>query len=415
MGSEVSLSLTEDYSATADLAQTPLSNGGELTIFGQGKTLYGNTQGGFNVSGGTLNIENATLRNFNSALTIGENSNAEVRGVNFLENTGAIVNKGTLTFTDCSFTNNGTTATLAVSEKDSAGAIYNVGRVNVIAAVQDIVFSGNSAGGISNAIQCAAGSTLNLDALGHRQIRFDDGITGTGNMWINRNGSGTIVLNAKMKDYAGAVEMNAGTLQLGANGTFFNGASALTLNGGTLDFANGLTQQHTFNKLTLKSGADVKMHVDADLAAVKMDTLTGTASSLNGNKIDVSQIRLLSDATTEKTEILFANDVLKGAVKYSGTAELTYSPLFKYSAAYNDQNGKFTFTRSNSGSSESFNPAVLASPIASQVGGYLTQLATYQQAFMGMERHMLLTSNLRANVSNSAPDTTKAQFDQNDL
>ncbi|MEG1553381.1 MAG: hypothetical protein RR417_07505, partial [Kiritimatiellia bacterium] len=42
VGSEVSLSLTEDYSATADLAQTPLSNGGELTIFGQGKTLYGN-------------------------------------------------------------------------------------------------------------------------------------------------------------------------------------------------------------------------------------------------------------------------------------------------------------------------------------------------------------------------------------
>ncbi|MEG2725619.1 MAG: hypothetical protein RR982_07225, partial [Kiritimatiellia bacterium] len=144
------------------------------------------------------------------------------------------------------------------------------------------------------------------------------------------------------------------------------------------------------------------------------DTLTGTASSLNGNKIDVSQIRLLSDAATETLSLTFADANLKSAVKYSGS-DVTYSPIFKYSAAYNEADGMFTFTRSNSGSSESFNPAVLASPIASQVGGYLTQLATYQQAFMGMERHMLLTSNLRANVSNSAPDTTKAQFDQNDL
>ncbi|MEG1934329.1 MAG: hypothetical protein RR133_07095, partial [Kiritimatiellia bacterium] len=371
-GVTVSLSLTEDYNAKVDLGE--LNNAGELTVFGQGKTLNGNGNGGFNVTNGMLNMEDATMSGFNSALTVGTDGAAAITGVNFTGNTAAIVNNGELTFTDCSFTDNRT-------DKGTAGAIYNKGigtTLNIVASNQDVVFGGNSAAGVSNAIHNEGTSELYLDASGHRQIVFNDSITGadTSAIVINEDkGTGTIVLNAAMDNYKGAVVLDAGTLQLGANGTFFNGASALTLNGGTLDFANGLTQQHTFNKLTLKSGADVKMHVDADLAAVKMDTLTGTASSLNGNKIDVSQIRLLSDAATEKTEILFADTNLKGAVKYSGTAELTYSPLFKYSAAYNDQNGKFTFTRSNSRSYESFNPAVLASPIASQVGGYLTQLA----------------------------------------
>ncbi|MEG1553316.1 MAG: hypothetical protein RR417_07175, partial [Kiritimatiellia bacterium] len=326
-GVTVSLSLTEDYNAKVDLGE--LNNAGELTVFGQGKTLNGNGNGGFNVTNGMLNMEDATMSGFNSALTVGTDGAAAITGVNFTGNTAAIVNNGELTFTDCSFTDNRT-------DKGTAGAIYNKGigtTLNIVASNQDVVFGGNSAAGVSNAIHNEGTSELYLDASGHRQIVFNDSITGadTSAIVINEDkGTGTIVLNAAMDNYKGAVVLDAGTLQLGANGTFFNGASALTLNGGTLDFANGLTQQHTFNKLTLKSGADVKMHVDADLAAVKMDTLTGTASSLNGNKIDVSQIRLLSDAATETLSLTFADANLKSAVKYSGS-DVTYSPIFKYS------------------------------------------------------------------------------------
>ncbi|MEG2725601.1 MAG: hypothetical protein RR982_07125, partial [Kiritimatiellia bacterium] len=249
-GATTSLSLTGDYTAKEALAE--LKKGGVLTVFGQGHTLNGNGNGGFNVTDGMLNMGDATMSGFNSALTVGMGGAATMTDVNFTGNTGAIVNKGRLTFTDCSFTNNGTPAKtgktvsiLAAGGNASAGAIYNENTLSIVASNQDVVFGGNSASGVSNAIHNEGNSTLNLVASGHR-IVFNDSITGaaTSEMAINKDeGTGTIVLNADMSGYKGAVALDNGTLQLGANGTFFNGASALTLNGGTLDFANGHIQQ----------------------------------------------------------------------------------------------------------------------------------------------------------------------------
>ena len=42
-----------------------------------------------------------------------------------------------------------------------------------------------------------------------------------------------------------------------------------------------------------------------------------------------------------------------------------------------------------------FNPAVMASPVAAQLGGYLTQLNSYDQAFRNMDMYMLMTKKQR--------------------
>ncbi|MEG1788979.1 MAG: hypothetical protein RR268_07175, partial [Kiritimatiellia bacterium] len=223
-GVKTSLSLTGDYNAEENLEKL---TAGALTVFGQGHTFNGNGKGGFNVTSGTLNMGDATMSGFDSALTVGTGGAVAMTGVNFTGNTGAIVNNGTLKFTDCSFTNNGTPAKtgktvsiLAAGGNASAGAIYNENTLSIVASNQDVVFGGNSASGVSNAIHNEGNSTLNLVASGHR-IVFNDSITGaaTSEMAINKDeGTGTIVLNADMSGYKGAVALDNGTLQLGANG-----------------------------------------------------------------------------------------------------------------------------------------------------------------------------------------------------
>ncbi|MEG2063483.1 MAG: hypothetical protein RR007_07450, partial [Kiritimatiellia bacterium] len=213
-GVTTSLSLTGDYNAEENLEKL---TAGALTVFGQGHTFNGNGKGGFNVTSGTLNMGDATMSGFDSALTVGTGGAVAMTGVNFTGNTGAIVNNGTLKFTDCSFTNNGTPAKtgktvsiLAAGGNASAGAIYNENTLSIVASNQDVVFGGNSASGVSNAIHNEG--TLNLVASGHR-IVFNDSITGaaTSVMAINKDeGTGTIVLNADMSGYKGAVALDNG-------------------------------------------------------------------------------------------------------------------------------------------------------------------------------------------------------------
>lgn len=65
-------------------------------------------------------------------------------------------------------------------------------------------------------------------------------------------------------------------------------------------------------------------------------------------------------------------------------------------------NGTLGFNRFNSGGStpsyDSFNPAVMASPVSAQLGGYLVQLHSYDEAFHNMDMYMLLTKEQRQSM-----------------
>ena len=190
----------------------------------------------------------------------------------------------------------------------------------------------------------------------------------------------------------------------------------VTLDNVTLNTINNQTHTYAFDKLTLAN--NVNMVVDVDLANESMDRLTANSYELGENKINVAGMNLLSDAQSQSTKILFADNELKNNVTY-GAGDLgkgvensyqgtVYSPIYKYNVSYTaeDEGGFFNFVRgidpnmnpaSGSGSAPApapasyteFNPAVLSSSVASQVSVAATQNIINNNAFHGVDMAVL--------------------------
>lgn len=253
-----------------------------------------------------------------------------------------------------------------------------------------------------NAINLNNSLILNNSNNSNSGVRFE------GNSDINFNGvyngispSGTVALdleNATLtrgdKDSHAFWLLNSGTLKYSDDSYLANGGmNAITFNGGNLDLRNGIASNIPLYGLALKSNSNI--FVDVDLANKSMDKLTANNSSYTGGKLNVAGMNLLSDAINDFTSINFTEDNnLKSNVAYTGDSQVAYSPIYKYNVNYNANNGNFEFKRGNGGGggddSSAFNPAILASPVGAQLGSYLTQLNTYEQAFANMDMLMLM-------------------------
>ena len=306
----------------------------------------------------------------------------------------------------------------AESESGEAkgGAIYSSTDITIAADNGESIFSGNKVinNGVeeSNAIYMGnrvdgresyriyASPTLTLSAKNNGLLYFDDKIDGTTSsggvyknvgqpdgsieqIWVTENttdyykvkltgdGTGTIVLNNDVKN--AEITLENTNLYLGKDDAL-NQSQSLSLDSGTLSMINGTAGTMHLPEFNLRG--DVDMMVDVDLANKTMDRITAdTYGEVTGN-LNVAGINLLSDADSDLTEILFADNELKNNVTYGG-AELpdnfqttAYTPIYKYNVAYGvkDDGGYFTFNRlgGSSGGSDAFNPAVLGSPVASQ-------------------------------------------------
>lgn len=259
-------------------------------------------------------------------------------------------------------------------------------------------------------IRNSSGSTIKLDNTiilngsnnRNSSVRFE------GNSDINFNGkymgmspSETVALdleNATLtrsgNDHHAFWILNNGTLKYSDDSYLANGGmNAITFNGGNLDLRNGVASNIPLYGLALKSNSNI--FVDVDLANKSMDKLTANNSSYTGGKLNVAGMNLLSDAINDFTSINFTEDNnLKSNVAYTGDSQVAYSPIYKYNVNYNANNGNFEFKRGNGGgggnASNAFNPAVLTGPVGAQLGSYLTQLNTYEQAFANMDMLMLM-------------------------
>lgn len=259
-------------------------------------------------------------------------------------------------------------------------------------------------------IRNSSGSTIKLDNTiilngsnnRNSSVRFE------GNSDINFNGkymgmfpSETVALdleNATLtrggNDHHAFWILNSGTLKYYDDSYLANGGmNAITFNGGNLDLRNGVASNIPLYGLALKSNSNI--FVDVDLANKSMDKLTANNSSYTGGKLNVAGMNLLSDAINDFTSINFTEDNnLKSNVAYTGDSQVAYSPIYKYNVNYNANNGNFEFKRGNGGgggnASDAFNPAVLTGPVGAQLGSYLTQLNTYEQAFANMDMLMLM-------------------------
>lgn len=259
-------------------------------------------------------------------------------------------------------------------------------------------------------IRNSSGNAINLNnsIILNNSNNSNSGVRFEGNSDINFNGvyngmlpSNTVALdleNATLtrgdKDSHAFWLLNSGILKYYDDSYLANGGmNAITFNGGNLDLRNGVASNIPLYGLALKSNSNI--FVDVDLANKSMDKLTANNSSYTGGKLNVAGMNLLSDAINDFTSINFTEDSnLKSNVAYTGDSQVAYSPIYKYKVNYNANNGNFEFKRGNGGgggnASDAFNPAVLTGPVGAQLGSYLTQLNTYEQAFANMDMLMLM-------------------------
>lgn len=172
----------------------------------------------------------------------------------------------------------------------------------------------------------------------------------------------------------------------------------LTVNSASnLNMINNTVGMMYLNNLTLND--NLNLGVDVDLANKSMDRITAANYNLGDKLVNVSQMNLLTSTDRDITRILFADEGLRNNVTTS-ISEVAYSPIWKYGVTYNKNDGNFVFTRggetpNNPNTFNSYNPAVMVSPVAAQLGGYIGMIDTYNNAFNHMDMRMLMPSSLR--------------------
>ena len=155
----------------------------------------------------------------------------------------------------------------------------------------------------------------------------------------------------------------------------------------------------------------------------RLDTITAESFTNNGDyNINISNIVI----STPTDDLRFSispfgsgmdssvSTALANAMQYTG-GEIVYSPLYRYNAVYDPVSALLNFTRFGGGGYESYTPDIFAAPVAAQLGGYLVQLNSYDNAFRNMDMYMLMTKEQRQAMKNrnkyAAADDENLAFD----
>ena len=241
-------------------------------------------------------------------------------------------------------------------------------------------------------------------------VVFDDKISGNDGI-ININGtdkdnvtsSGTVVINNAVSN--NTVNMNDGTLVL--NSKTESGAiikadlsnSNLNFNGGNVAIK---AAGDTVNLGNLKLNNNMNVSVDTDfkkgISAISADNV-----DINDNKIIIANVNMVNKPTEKKYtfELVDNNasqdvkDKLTSAIEYKGTKEIK-TDIYKYTVSYDDTKSLLSVALPGGGKSyHDYNPSIFAAPVAAQLGGYLTMLNSYDEAFQNMDMYMLMPREVR--------------------
>ena len=342
-----------------------------------------------------------------------------------------------------SFTNN--------TASEAGGAIYasENSTVYIIAYNKDINITGNKAAGKANSIFMEEGSTVYLDARvseprpGQDPIRytitFSDGILGNegdtntnvylrggGNFVVPRDKDGkiSIIKNIHYHDDvstgdptdvsprkliesdkyieditnsgSGAAANTPATLSCAPTFTIGDenqvANTSFTLSGArTTNIANNIVGTLSLNTLELVDDTVSNFMIDADLKNGTTDKIQAKTVEGTGT-LNVSSINLTSNSKSPVVLKVGEDSVVSSVSATSAeTAEATYK--LKTSM----RNGMLTTVAYG----QKAKPCTVAAPVAAQLGGYLTQINSYDQAFMNMDISMTKTlAERKAEVAN---------------
>ncbi len=198
-------------------------------------------------------------------------------------------------------------------------------------------------------------------------------------------------------------EINVNKDSLLAGGTNF-----LILNGANINLQNDKATPVDLSKLYLNE--DTNLAIDVDIKNGKADTFVfeneddaitnyGTINIDNVNLINTNERTILTKDNYEVPIISpeFKNTELKRSVVFGLKPQSLTTPIYKYNTNFGvTEDGTVVFGLARAGSGyDSFNPAVTVSPVAAQLGGYLSQLNSYDEAFRNLDMKMLMTREER--------------------
>ena len=323
----------------------------------QGTTIktstYGAVEGGANK--GTYTVQNGGLLKFasginNPKITINSDNNAI-----YLDNTSNVQ---------------------LLSEKDS--------KINI---------EGNIAGeSFDDSKVFAAGDTVSLNKIN--------------NVYLDSR-----VNNLELNDQVSYTKLNAasGNIYATKDSVLAGGTNAISLNGADINLQNGEATPIDLSGLYLNENTNLK--IDVDIINNKADTFTFsnednavvnygtiTISDVNFPNINERTILKDDDYVVPIISSIYKNTALKRSINFASPNRSLMTPIFKYNTAYgtlNDGSIGFGLSKAGNGGYDSFNPAVVAAPVAAQFGGYLNQLNSYEHAFQNMDMRMLLTREQR--------------------
>lgn len=316
----------------------------------------GNIKGGAIYNSSNLLIESTEISN--NSVTLGSTTEG-----------GAIYNNtnGRLTILNSNIENNKISSS---AQSGDGGGIYNLGTVIIENSNLENNYTSN---GKLNDIYNDNG-TVTIQGNGTTNIL--SGIEGNGT--VNKNGTGTLNLGGINENYTGDFNFEEGTINLLKNASYFSASNTIFDNGVNFNMQNGEINNINYGNLTLNG--QTNLFVDANLQNKIMDTIN--ANSINGSgNLFVKSILPEGVPESETITIPFANSTLKNYVSYENKTIET--PIYDYYSSYDIESGNFNFTR------EGFNPSILSSPIAAQLGGYLVSLETYKNAFSNLDMVMI--------------------------
>ncbi len=340
----------------------------------------------------------------------GDNSALELTITNstFTNNTaakegGAIYAAADMIIADTSFINN---------SASKGGAIYTEGNLTITAQSKDVVFDGNTSANLEDGCDiymATKDSKLAFNTSNGKTITINGGISGTEegyNLVVNEttgfalrssgSGSGGLNINSYVKN-ANLIDVTDATLTLGANADVSDVDSISITNGG-LDTANGVSDSFAAGQVSLQGNVDVVADVSLGGQEGSGDNLRSAIEGSTAN-VSITGINAVGDTTASNVTI----DVKK-ALGLEGLSNVTVDTAnfvandtltpVRWLKGSIDQNGVVAYNPRGNKFGD-FNPAVMAGPVAAQLGGFLNQINSYNQAFMNMDMKMLMTREER--------------------
>lgn len=366
-------------------------NGGSITVTSTGNVKDGE---GILVSSLGYTLDNAgsiksdsTKKKFNIAnsnnivvLFQGEASDASSQ-------TNTVINSGTIGSSSVG------TAIKATGDTTitNTGTIEGSSHAILTSSGNDTVTS-NSNSTIKGAVDLSDGTnSFTLDAS-----------TMTGNL---TTGTGTDAVNLKNSStMTGDISTGSGDDTIDINKSYFKGHINMGDNtndqlkvtaGSTLDFATGEIKPVNLENLQLLpdssgSSSNINLGLDINLANATGDLISAKQVT-GGEKLNIFKLNQNGNIPTASSITIQAIDPANNlaAKTQLGVSSIT-TPILKYDVNYDNTTGNLLFSGGGGPTSKGYNPGVLASPIAAQIGGYSTQLNSYSTAFENMDMVMLM-------------------------